>query len=149
MAFELGRAHGRRPRPTMNVTPLVDVVLVLLITFMVITPLLTRTFWVHVPEQRTEAVDRQELERDPMPPLVVRVDHDQTLRMNGIEMPLEELPSRIRRMFAAREDHIVFFDADDAVGYGFAVQVMDRLRDGGAVTIAMLTEPLGGSPSEP
>ena len=69
--------------------------------------------------------------------------------MNGIEMPLEELPSRIRRMFAAREDHIVFFDADDAVGYGFAVQVMDRLRDGGAVTIAMLTEPLGGSPSEP
>jgi hypothetical protein len=44
----------------MNVTPLVDVVLVLLITFMVITPLLTKTFWIHTPAQRTEEIDRRE-----------------------------------------------------------------------------------------
>ena len=53
-------------------------------------------------------------------------------------------------MFAAREDHIVFFDAADEVEYGFAVQVMDKAREGGAVTIAALTTVLGaeGVPGE-
>jgi biopolymer transport protein ExbD len=142
MALAIEPTSGDEVVPQMNVTPLVDVVLVLLITFMVITPLLTKTFWVHVPEQHTEEVDPRELAHDPTPPLVVHVDRDGALRVNGAEMTLDELPSRLRRMFAAREDHVVFFDADEEVGYGFAVQVMDRLRDGGAVTIAMLTEPL-------
>ncbi len=130
--------------PQMNVTPLVDVVLVLLITFMVMAPLLAKTFWVHVPEQRTEEVEALQLLTDPTPPLVLRVDRDRRIRVNGTETSIEELPTRLRRMFAAREAHVLFFDADDGVGYGFAMQVMDRARDGGAVTIAALTEPLGG-----
>jgi biopolymer transport protein ExbD len=147
MAFGVGSGNGDVVVPQINVTPLVDVVLVLLITFMVITPLLTRTFWVHVPEQRTEEVERHEIENDPAPPLVLRVDGGRTIRVNGAETTLEELPTRLRRMFAARDDHVLFFDADDAVRYGFAMQVMDRARDGGAVTIATLTEPLTPPPS--
>ena len=54
----------------------------------------------------------------------------------------EDLPERLRRVFAARTDHILFFDADDRAAYGFVVQVMDQAREGGAVTIAALTEPL-------
>jgi biopolymer transport protein ExbD len=123
--------------PQMNVTPLVDVVLVLLITFMVITPLLTKTFWIHVPEQERQELDRPVADQDQ--PLVLHIDRDRSLRINGAPTTLEELPARLRRMFAARDDHVLFFDADDGVGYGFAVQAMDRSREGGAVTIGLLT----------
>ena len=52
-------------------------------------------------------------------------------------------------MFAARDDHVLFFDADDEVEYGFAVQVMDQARDGGAVTIAPLIKKLEPRPGAP
>jgi biopolymer transport protein ExbD len=126
--------------PQMNVTPLVDVVLVLLITFMVITPLLTKTFWIHTPAQRTEEVERERLADDQ--PLVLRITRDGAVRVNGAETTLEELPSQLRRMFAARDDHVLFFDADDEAGYGLVMQALDQAREGGAVTLGMLTSPV-------
>ena len=132
-----------------NVTPLVDVVLVLLIIFMVITPLLTKNFWVHTPKQEKEEVEQKDLADDPNPPLVLRIDKEKAIAVNGAAVPLDELPDRLRRMFAARDDHIVFFDAADEVEYGFAVQVMDKAREGGAVTIAALTEALGAMAAAP
>ncbi len=126
--------------PEMNVTPLVDVVLVLLITFMVLTPLLTKTFWVHTPAQRTEEVERARVAAEQ--PLVLRITRDGALRVNGAEITLAELPDRLRRMFAARDDHVLFFDADDSANYGLVMQALDRARDGGAVTLGMLTRPV-------
>src|SRR6266404_44031 len=79
MAMTLGSGDDRRITPQMNVTPLVDVVLVLLIIFMVITPLLTKNFWVHTPKQQKEEVERQQLEQDPTPPLVLRVEANRTI----------------------------------------------------------------------
>ena len=117
--------------PQMNVTPLVDVVLVLLIIFMVITPLLAKTFWIHTPKQEKEEVEAQELQQDPTPPLVLRVGADRALELNGTTVGFDELPERLRRIFAARTDHVVFFDADDEAAYGFVVQVMDQAREGG------------------
>src|SRR5213080_1467800 len=128
----------------MNVTPLVDVVLVLLIIFMVITPLLTKSFWVHVPkqEQEKEEVTPEQLQEDPTPPLVLHVGAGRTIQVNGTDVGLEDLSDRLRRMFAARDDHVLFFDAADDAEYGFTVQVMDQARAGGAVTIAALTAAL-------
>ena len=57
-------------------------------------------------------------------------------------MPFVELSERLKRMFAARDDHVLFFDADDQADYGFTVEVMDRAREGGAVTIATLVSAL-------
>ena len=148
MAISLGSDDGKRVVPQMNVTPLVDVVLVLLIIFMVITPLLTKNFWVHTPKQEKEEVERQQLDQDPIPPLVLRVGANRSVNVNGAEMPFQELPERLRRMFAARDDHILFFDAADDAEYGFAVEVMDRAREGGAVTIAALTSALA-APATP
>jgi biopolymer transport protein TolR len=124
--------------PQMNVTPLVDVVLVLLIIFMVITPLLSKTFWIHTPLQEQEEVAIRE--SDPTQPLVLQVSPDRTLQINGSAITYDELPDRLRRIFAARSDHVLFFDADDHAPYGFVVQVMDQARAGGAVTIAALTQ---------
>jgi len=145
MAMNLEMGNGRKrggPTPEMNVTPLVDVVLVLLIIFMVITPLLTKQFWLHTPKQEKEEVEKKDLAEDPNPPLVLRVAGDRTVSVNGVQVGLDELPLRLRRMFAAREDHILFFDAADDAPYGFAVEVMDQAREGGAVTIAALTSAL-------
>lgn len=141
MGMNVGAGGGKHVAPSMNVTPLVDIVLVLLIIFIVITPQLTRKFWVHTPKQEKKEVEQQA--DDPNPPLVLRIGADRTLVVNGTELTLPELAGRLRRMFAAREDHVLFFDAADEVDYGFAVQVMDQARAGGAVTIAPLIRKLG------
>ena len=143
MAMTVGAPGRKGVEPQMNVTPLVDVVLVLLIIFMVITPLLAKNFWVHLPKQDKEEVTRQQLEADPTPPLVLRVGPGRTIQVNRAEVAFEELAPRLRRMFAARDDHVLFFDAADDAEYGFTVEVMDQARAGGAVTIATLTTALG------
>jgi biopolymer transport protein ExbD/biopolymer transport protein TolR len=148
MAMQVGGGAKRGVAPQMNVTPLVDVVLVLLIIFMVITPLLTKKFWVHTPKQEKEEVEREQIAEDPEPPLVLRVEADRRIVVNGTDVAFDELAPRIRRMFAAREDHILFFDAAEDVEYGYAVEVMDRAREGGAVTIAMLTTSLSAPSGE-
>jgi len=147
VAISLGPDDGKRVAPQMNVTPLVDVVLVLLIIFMVITPLLTKNFWVHTPKQEKEEVERQQLDDDPTPLLVLRVGGDRSVNVNGADVPFPELADRLKRMFAARDDHILFFDAADDAEYGFAVEVMDQAREGGAVTIAALTTALAAQPA--
>jgi biopolymer transport protein ExbD len=140
MAIASPPDDGSTLRPQINVTPLVDVVLVLLIIFMVVSPLLTRTFWVHTPAQ-----ERRTVEVAPSPgeePLVVRADAEGRVRVNGKEVPLGELDSRLRELFAARGESVLFFDADDELPYGSAVRILDVARSGGAVTIGVLTTPL-------
>ena len=151
MAMNLGDGSGGKKRgvtPEMNVTPLVDVVLVLLIIFMVITPLLSKHFWIHTPKQEKEEVEH-DTPQDPDPPLVLRVGPDKAITVNGTVVGYDELPDRLKRMFAARDDHILFFDAADEVGYGYAVEVMDQAREGGAVTIAALTNALAAPAEAP
>lgn len=145
MAMHVGTGDAKGVTPQMNVTPLVDVVLVLLIIFMVVTPLLTKQFWVHTPKQEKAEVTPEQAQQDPMPPLVLRVGADRALTVNGTSVDLSELPERLKRMFAARDDHILFFDAADDAPYGFTVEVMDRAREGGAVTIAALTAAIGAA----
>ena len=145
MAFTSGPAPDEDIVPQMNVTPLVDVVLVLLITFMVITPLLTKTFWIHTPAERTEEVERVVPPDDQ--PLVLRVARDGAVRINGVDVTVDELPARLRRIFAARDDHVLFFDADDDANYGLVMRVLDHAREGGAVTLGMLTTPPAGAPA--
>ena len=149
MAMNVGGGNAKTVSPNMNVTPLVDVVLVLLIIFIVITPQLTKKFWVHTPKQEKKEVEKQDLQQDPSPPLVLRVSAQQHLSVNGTDVAFDELPERLRRMFAARDDHILFFDAEDEVEYGFAVQVMDQARAGGAVTIAPLIAKLEANAPPP
>ena len=137
MAFEVGGAGGRRPRPSMNVTPLVDVVLVLLIIFMIVTPMLTRTFWVHVPVKDDSAPPAPASAAPVQVVLVLAADG--SLRLNQERIEPAELPRRLARVFAARADRTLFFDAERGASYGRAVEAMDLARSGGALTIAVLT----------
>lgn len=138
MAFDVGGGKGGL-RPSMNVTPLVDVVLVLLIIFMVVTPLLTKQMWMNVPAKS----DKQEQQPPPdaLPPVVLTVDRAGVLRINREEVPREQVVARLQRMLNARPDKLVFFDASDDVPYGAAMDVLDLAR-GGNITVGVLPDKL-------
>ena len=148
MAFALDSGGGRNGKrspvaPSMNVTPLVDVVLVLLIIFMVIAPMMVKQFWLHVPKKETAVQPETEQPSDGPVPIVVTVRADRTVWINKDRVELAELGDRLQRIFAARTDRLLFFDADDQVAYGDAMRALDAARGGGATNIAVLTEPAG------
>jgi biopolymer transport protein ExbD len=104
--------------------------------------MMNKKFWIHTPKQEKKEVDQEQVNANPTPPLVLRVGADRTITVNSTTLAFEELPGRLRRMFAARDDHVLFVDIDDELPYAFAVDVLDQARAGGAVTIAALTKPL-------
>jgi biopolymer transport protein ExbD len=138
MAFSVGGKSGQ-VTPTMNVTPLVDVVLVLLIIFMVVTPLLTKQVWMNVPPKPKEEIVPP---AEGPAPIVLTVDKDGHTKVNAEEIPREQLVERISRMLNARADKVVFFDADSALAYEKAVDVLDLLKGGGVETVAVLADEL-------
>jgi biopolymer transport protein ExbD/biopolymer transport protein TolR len=145
MDIQAPGAKGKkgRAKPEMNVTPLVDVVLVLLIIFMVLTSVMSEHFWVHVPEK-----DKQDEVEPPPPlgeneqPIVVLVNKAGQIQINQDAFPDGEFPERLKRMLIARGDRRVYFDAEDSVPFERAVEVMDLARGGGAAHIAVVTEKL-------
>jgi biopolymer transport protein ExbD len=140
MAFDVGGGGRKRggPRPQMNVTPLVDVVLVLLIIFMVVAPLLVKQFHLLLPPQEKSEAPPPQNPDDTQ--IVVQLRADGTIRINQDVVAREALHDRLQRMFAARVDDIVFFDAEPGANYGEAVALMDIARGAGALTVAVLTE---------
>ncbi|MGK3992574.1 biopolymer transporter ExbD [Sorangium sp. So ce1024] len=133
---------GRGVAPSMNVTPLVDVVLVLLIIFMVVTPLLAKQFWLNLP-RKDDTAKLTPPPDDADKPVVLTVDERGVLRINQAEVQRGELKERLARIFAARSDDVLYFDAEDEAVYAVAVEAMDAARMGGAKTIAVLTEKAG------
>jgi biopolymer transport protein ExbD len=132
-----GRAH-----PEMNVTPLVDVVLVLLIIFMVLTSVLNEHFWLHVPEKDKQAELEPPPQNEDEQPIVVTVNKQGRVQINQDVYPDGEFPERLKRMLVARGDRRIYFDAEDGVPFERAVEVMDLARGGGAAHIAVVTEKL-------
>jgi len=141
MAFQVGGSDKGGPRPNVNVTPLVDIVLVLLIIFMVMTPMMTKTFWLNVPKEQDD--------KKPVPPpsasnepLVLTVDKAGVIRVNKTILEKAEIASRLPRMLAAKKMKVVYFDAHNDTPYGLAMEAMDLARAAGARSIALLTEPV-------
>ena len=128
-------------RPVMNVAPLVDVVLVLLIIFMVITPLLTKQMTLSVPVKAENKPDTAP-PPDAEPQVVLWVGSDGRARVNREVIEDDKLGTHLRSIFAARRDQTLFFDSHDDAPLGRAVQVLDTARGAGLTQIAVLTEPL-------
>jgi biopolymer transport protein TolR len=126
-----------RPNSDINVTPLVDVVLVLLIIFMVVTPLLEKEITVAVP-QVEEVEDPDEV---PDEQLLVNVDAKNQVTINGKAIELSAYEARMKHLMDIRMDthKVIFLTADDAANYGFVVQVVDKSRAAGVKTVATAT----------
>jgi len=139
MDVSVGPKKKGRHTPEMNVTPLVDVVLVLLIIFMVITPSLMKQLWLNIPD---DPEDLPPSAADPDQPLVVSLNEEGELRINRDVIPDAQFPDRLTRVLAARGDRKIFFDAHDDVGFARAAEALDLAKEGGATTIAVMTSAL-------
>jgi biopolymer transport protein ExbD len=130
MAFHARLA--RAVRSDINLTPLVDVVLVLLIIFLVAVPVLLRNLAVDIP-RRAES----DIPQPPSEPMTVEVKEDGALILNGQALLRGELAEKLRTRLATRADRVVFVDVDDKVAYGEAVRVIDTIKGAGAETVAL------------
>jgi biopolymer transport protein TolR len=132
-----------RPNSDINVTPLVDVVLVLLIIFMVVTPLLEKDIQVRVPDEDTQNVPPEDLPQDQ---LVVTIDQTGQIKLNSEPLDDESYKTRIKRALAAKsyEEKLVFFIPDDKAPYPRVVQALDWTRSAGAFILGVVTEPVAG-----
>jgi len=119
-----------------NVTPLVDVVLVLLIIFMVVTPLLEKNIGVRTPT--TEKVE--EIQDVPPDQIVVYLDAKGGLRVNTTIMTPAEFVGKMKDMLAARADKTVYVVAEDKVNYARFVSILDGSREAGAKTLGFATD---------
>ncbi len=143
MAMNVSAQKRAAITPSMNVTPLVDVVLVLLIIFMVVTPLLTKQLWLNVPKKDDKAEKEPPPPNDADKPVVLTVDEAGVIRVNQKVMSKDELKGHLPRIFAARADGVLYFDAADNAPYGVTVEVMDLAKRSGARSLAILTEKTG------
>ncbi len=142
MAFNVDTPTAGRIGPTLseiNVVPLVDVVLVLLLIFMLTAPMMYRGIDVQLP--RTTARPTAVEER-----LVLTVTRDRLLYLNERPVALGLLEPRLRDLLQGRGDRTLYLKADTNLPYGFVVETMDRVRRAGVERMAMVTEP---APREP
>lgn len=117
-----------------NVTPLVDVVLVLLVIFMVVTPLIKQEVPIELPlaENSHQTQDLSQL--------ILTVLADGSLLLNREAIPREELATRLAAVYATRSDKTIFLEADRSLLYDRVVQVMDECRAAGVTTIGVITK---------
>ena len=129
------RSHPSKPLAEINVTPLVDVMLVLLIIFMVTAPMLSMGIDVNLPRVKSKSVDVTEEK------LVLTINEAKEIFLNKTKMPLGELNSKLEAIFSNRIDREIFLRADKNVPYGFVVEVMSEVRKAGVDKLGMITEP--------
>lgn len=134
MAFRIGDSD-EPVLSDINVTPLVDVMLVLLIIFMVTAPLLHQGIPVELPEAAAES-----LPADLEDPLIVSIDRQGIVFLQDEPIHPTVLVERLLPMIASRGDDRVYLKADRTVPYGQVVEVLDVLRQGGVTGVGMVTE---------
>ncbi|HTA21104.1 MAG TPA: biopolymer transporter ExbD [Polyangia bacterium] len=135
MAFSVGGARGR-PSGEINVTPLIDIVLVLLIIFMTMTPVMLKELVAKVPQKSTELVPQPPGDN----PIIVELDAADRLMLNGEALAPETLGAQVGERLRHDRQKVVFFKIDDDANYGRAVRVMDICKGAGAATLGIITK---------
>jgi biopolymer transport protein TolR len=131
----LGPGRDHRALAEINVTPFVDVMLVLLIIFMVTAPMLQQGIDVDLPETTTQPLRLQE------EPLVLTVRKDGSYHIAQVQVPLEELQAKLEAILEGLEDRDVYLRADRDAPYGTVVKAMAAARLAGAKSLGIVTEP--------
>lgn len=130
-----GQNNNRAVMAEINVTPLVDVMLVLLVIFMVTAPMMQQGVQVNLPKASTKAMAPAE------EAVVVSVDKSGKVFIDKNEVPAEDLRNRLSAMFVTRAKKEVFLKADAGVPYGEVVRTMAEIKGAGVERLGMVTEP--------
>ncbi|WP_373087442.1 protein TolR [Sneathiella sp.] len=128
-----GRRRRHQQMSEINVTPFVDVMLVLLIVFMVTAPLLTVGVPLDLPNTKAGTIQGND------EPLVISVNREGTLFIEDIEVSLENLVPKLRAITGAKQDQRIFVRGDSNVNYGRVLSVMGEIHDAGFTRVAMVS----------
>lgn len=137
----MSSASGRGSRTVLseiNVTPLVDVMLVLLIIFMVTAPMMQQGLDVELPETSNSGMAIKD------EPFVLIIGKDRSLRAGQAVIPMAQLKEKLKAIFQTRKNKQVYIQADRAVDYGTVAQAMGEIRAAGIFSIGMVTLPKTG-----
>ncbi len=126
-----------RPLSEINVTPFVDVVLVLLIIFMVTAPMMHEGIDVDLPDTTTQPLRVKD------EPLILTVKKDGTTYLARREIPPDELQAKLEAIFEGREEPELFLRADAEAPFGVVAKALAAAREAGAKRLGMVTEPEG------
>lgn len=129
-------SNSDRLMSDINVTPFVDVMLVLLIIFMVTAPMMVQGVAVDLPEASAKAMESEKEN------LTVTIDRDANIYINDFQVRVDFLKEKLEKILAARKDREVFFRADKDVSYGIVVGVMAEIKAAGVEKLGMVTVPL-------
>ncbi|MEK7356503.1 MAG: biopolymer transporter ExbD [Bdellovibrionota bacterium] len=136
MAFSSGGSgKSRMVMSEINVTPLVDVMLVLLIIFMVTTPMMQQGIDIELPETASSGVPTAE------EPFVLVIKKDKTIHVGNQRLALNDIRTRLKAIFETRKNKQIYLQADRAVDYGFVAETMAELRAAGIYSIGLVTQP--------
>ena len=135
MAMDIGGTKGG-PKSDINVTPLVDVMLVLLIIMMLVAPMLQKGVDVKLPEagNTTDKPDNQEQ-------TVVAVDSANRLWVNGVQVGKSEFADRVKAALEDRSERVVLIKGDQDASYGAIMEAMDYLHEAQIEDIGLITDP--------
>ena len=138
MAMSGGRCggNGRTTMSEINVTPLVDVMLVLLIIFMITAPLIQQGVKVNLPEAKAAPVEATEKK------IVLSVDAQRHVYVGDALVSLDDLESKLKANAKAQADKEVYLHADRAIPYGIVVEVMAAAQRAGITNVGMITDPI-------
>lgn len=134
MARDSKRRLSTRQRAGINVTPLIDVLLVLIVIFMVITPMNQTGFETHVPQPSTSKI-----ESEPPDTLILSLDRLGTIRLNQETLEPAAVFSRLQDVFRTRADRTLFLQADQEVLFNEVAQLIDTARGAGADRVGLMT----------
>ncbi len=119
-----------------NVTPFVDVMLVLLIIFMVTAPMMMQGVNVSLPETTSKALPSEEDH------VIITIDRNNQIYINDYHIELDFLKEKLIKIFQGRSDQEVYLKADKAIPYGIVVYVMSEIKGAGIEKLGMVTEPI-------
>jgi len=133
MAMQLGDSGG--VKSDINVTPLVDVMLVLLIIMMIVAPMLQKGVDVRLPVAANSANKPETQDQT-----VLAIKADKTLWVNGVQVRETELRQRVEEILESKKEKIILIKADEEVEYSAVMGAMDALRSGGIEDMGLITE---------
>jgi biopolymer transport protein TolR len=126
-----------------NVTPFVDVMLVLLIIFMVTAPMMIQGVDVALPEATAEPLLTEEQDQ-----LLITIDNQSRVFINDIQVSVEELNTKLKKILSGRSDRQVYLKADKGITYGKVVRVMSEIKMSGVEKLGMVTLPVTAKDTE-